>query len=52
MEQSLSKEEVEANYTRILGGTEGGLVLYWPLDEGLGVKAMPSTWPVRTASTS
>ena len=36
--RALSKEEVEANYTRILGGTEGGLVLYWPLDEGLGVK--------------
>ncbi len=29
---------MEANYTRILGGTEYGLVLYWPLDEGLGVK--------------
>ena len=36
--RALSKEEVEANYTRILGGTEYGLVLYWPLDEGLGVK--------------
>ena len=36
--RALSKEEVEANYTRILGGTEDGLVLYWPLDEGLGVK--------------
>ena len=35
--RALSKEEVEANYTRILGGTEDGLVLYWPLDEGLSV---------------
>ena len=36
--RALTKEEVEANYTRILGGTEDGLILYWPLDEGLGVK--------------
>ena len=33
----LSKKELSANYTRILGGTEDDLMLYWPLDEGLGV---------------
>ena len=36
--RALTKDEIEANYTRILGGTEEGLILYWPLDEGLGVK--------------
>ena len=37
-DRALSREEIEANYTRILGGTENGLILYWPLDEGLSVK--------------
>ena len=32
--RALKKAEVESNYTRILGGTEDGLRLYWPLDEG------------------
>jgi len=37
--RALTKDEIEANYTRILGGTESGLILYWPLDEGINVKA-------------
>ena len=37
--RALSKDEIEANYTRILGGTESGLILYWPLDEGINVKS-------------
>ena len=37
--RALSKDEIEANYTRILGGTENGLILYWPLDEGINVKS-------------
>ncbi len=37
--RALSKDEIEANYTRILGGTEDGLILYWPLDEGINVKS-------------
>ena len=36
--RALKTAEVESNYTRILGGTEDGLRLYWPLDEGMGVK--------------
>ena len=36
--QALSEKELNANYTRILGGTEDGLMLYWPLDEGISVK--------------
>ncbi len=35
--RALTKGEVDANYTRILGGTEKGLTLYWPLDEGTNV---------------
>lgn len=35
----MTKDEIEANYTRILGGTENGLILYWPLDEGINVKS-------------
>ena len=35
----LTVKAIETNYTRILGGTEEGLVLYWPLDEGLNVKS-------------
>ena len=34
---ALSQKEIKSNYTRILGGTEKGLILYWPLDEGLSV---------------
>jgi len=37
--RSLSEKELNANYTRILGGTEDGLMLYWPLDEGISVKS-------------
>ena len=35
--RALKPAEVESNYTRILGGTEDGLKLYWPLDEGENV---------------
>ena len=36
--RAVTKDEIENNYTRILGGTENGLILYWPLDEGINVK--------------
>ena len=36
--RALKAAEVESNYTRILGGTEDGLRLYWPLDEGEQVR--------------
>ena len=36
--RALTEEELNATYTRILGGTESGLILYWPLDEGIGIK--------------
>ena len=35
--RALKTAEVESNYTRILGGTEEKLQLYWPLDEGENV---------------
>ena len=35
--RALTRKEIESNYCRILGGTEKGLILYWPLDEGLQV---------------
>ena len=35
--RALTRKEIENNYCRILGGTEKGLILYWPLDEGLQV---------------
>ena len=35
--RALKANDVEANYTRILGGKENGLILYWPLDEGENV---------------
>ena len=35
--RALPRKEIENNYCRILGGTESGLFLYWPLDEGLRV---------------
>ncbi len=37
-ERALSRQEIEKNYTRILGGTEKGLILYWPMDEGIDVR--------------
>ena len=37
--RALSEKELNANYTRILGGTEDGLMLYWPLDEGISVRS-------------
>lgn len=33
--KTLSESEISTNYDRLLGGTENGLVLYWPLDEGI-----------------
>lgn len=33
--RALSADEVKNNYDRLLGGTENGLILYWPLDEGI-----------------
>lgn len=33
--KALSADEVSTNYDRLLGGSENGLILYWPLDEGL-----------------
>ena len=36
--RALSQKEITTNYTRILGGTDDGLILYWPLDEGINVK--------------
>lgn len=35
--RALTEKEINDNYTRILGGTEKGLVLYWPMDEGMHV---------------
>jgi hypothetical protein len=36
--RALSQKEIENNYTRLLGGIENGLQLYWPMDEGMQVK--------------
>lgn len=36
--RTLSTKEIDNNYTRILGGIEDGLMLYWPLDEGINVR--------------
>ena len=36
--RALTRKEIESNYTRILGGTEDGMILYWPLDEGIKVQ--------------
>ena len=36
--RALTRKEIESNYTRILGGTEDGMILYWPLDEGINVQ--------------
>ena len=35
--RALTQKDVENCYTRILGGTEKGLIMYWPMDEGLNV---------------
>ena len=35
--RALTERDIENNYTRILGGTEDELMLYWPLDEGMNV---------------
>ena len=35
--RALPRKEIENNYCRILSGTEKGLFLYWPLDEGMQV---------------
>lgn len=35
--RALTAKELNANYTRIQGGTEDGLILYWPLDEGISI---------------
>ena len=37
--RALTRKELDGNFTRILGGTENGLILYWPLDEGENVKS-------------
>ena len=36
--RALKSADVESNYARILSGTEDGLRLYWPLDEGEQVR--------------
>ncbi len=33
--KALTKEEIQKNFNHILTGTEDGLFLYWPVDEGL-----------------
>ena len=33
--RELTNKEVPTNYDRMLSGTENGMVLYWPLDEGI-----------------
>ena len=35
---ALGGKEIDANCTRILSGTDNGLILYWPLDEGMNVR--------------
>ena len=35
---ALTEKEINSNYTRILSGTDNGLILYWPLDEGINVR--------------
>ncbi|WP_294744155.1 LamG-like jellyroll fold domain-containing protein [uncultured Prevotella sp.] len=37
-QRALTEAEITENYARILGGTESGMVLYWPFDEGLAVQ--------------
>ncbi len=36
--RALTEEDIVSNHTRILGGTESGLMLYWPLDEGINLR--------------
>lgn len=33
--RALSEEEIRSNYNRTLNGTEKGLFIYWPIDEGI-----------------
>lgn len=33
--RELADKEIPTSYDRLLGGNENGLVLYWPLDEGI-----------------
>ena len=33
--KELDTDEINTNYDRLLGGTESGLILYWPLDENI-----------------
>ena len=33
--RALELDDVVTNYDRVIGGTEPGLVLYWPMDEGI-----------------
>ena len=37
-QRALTEAEITENYARIQGGTEQGMVLYWPFDEGMSVK--------------
>ena len=37
-QRALTEAEITENYARIQGGTESGMVLYWPFDEGLSVQ--------------
>ena len=37
-QRALTEAEITENYIRIQGGTESGMVLYWPFDEGLSVQ--------------
>ena len=37
-QRALTEAEIAENYARIQGGTESGMVLYWPFDEGMSVK--------------
>ena len=36
--RALTTKEIDDNRNRILGGMEKDLVLYWPLDEGIGIR--------------
>ena len=35
--RALSQKEFNSNFDRILGGTDEGLMLYWPFDEGINL---------------
>jgi len=34
-DHALTEEEIEKNYDRVLSGSETGLSIYWPMDEGI-----------------